>query len=321
MSVCRLGIYEFHLISQGNMVLPAYKGSTLRGGFGRVFKSLACVTPQSCKNSCKTGSRCPYGYVFETPVPEDSARMKKYPYAPHPFIIEPPLETKAQYSENEKLRFRLILFGKACDYLPYFVYTFEELGKIGIGKAQCPYRVEKVNRIGLNGSINLIYDAQDRLLQPGSKADTFNLFDETGSLNPSGQLTLTLLTPARIQVGNTLSNGPDFHEIVRSLLRRISLMMYFHEEIDLEGQVDFREMIQAATSIQTLSRNFRRYNWQRYSNRQERHISMDGLMGQGIYQGDIGRFIRLLRLGEYLHIGKGTSFGLGQYRLVWQPST
>src|SRR3989338_3951739 len=92
--------------------LPAYKGSTLRGGFGNAFK---------------------------TPPSENSEILRKYEKAPHPFIIEPPLEQKRLYNPGETLNFNLILIGKAIDYLPYFIYTFEELGKIGIGKGRGKY--------------------------------------------------------------------------------------------------------------------------------------------------------------------------------------
>ncbi|NTV93461.1 MAG: CRISPR system precrRNA processing endoribonuclease RAMP protein Cas6, partial [Chlorobiaceae bacterium] len=34
------------------------------------------------------------------------------------------------------------------------------------------------------------------------------------------------------------------------------------------------------------------------------------------FTGKTGQYLPLFRLGEYLHIGKGTTFGLGKYRMV-----
>ncbi|HEX8949253.1 MAG TPA: CRISPR-associated protein Cas6, partial [Dissulfurispiraceae bacterium] len=62
--------------------------------------------------------------------------MRKYKTAPHPFIIEPPSETKKIYKPGDEVVFGLTLVGRAIDYIPYFIYTFDELGRIGIGKGK-----------------------------------------------------------------------------------------------------------------------------------------------------------------------------------------
>jgi hypothetical protein len=46
------------------------------------------------------------------------------------------LDKKTEYKLNEFLNFKLILYGKAIDYLPYFIYNFSELERIGIGKIE-----------------------------------------------------------------------------------------------------------------------------------------------------------------------------------------
>ena len=38
--------------------------------------------------------------------------------------------------------------------------------------------------------------------------------------------------------------------------------------------------------------------------------------GAGVeFEGELGPFMPLLRLGEYLHVGKATAFGQGWYRI------
>ncbi len=89
---------------------------------------------KECRD-CLLKGKCVYSYVFETPPPADTAVMRKYEAAPHPFVIEPPNEKKGVYGPDEELVFGLTLIGRAVDYLPYFVYTFDELGKAGLGRA------------------------------------------------------------------------------------------------------------------------------------------------------------------------------------------
>ena len=45
-------------------------------------------------------------------------------------------------------------------------------------------------------------------------------------------------------------------------------------------------------------------------------MSLGGVTGTVSYEGDISDFMLLLRLGEYVHVGKGTSFGLGKYEIL-----
>ena len=87
--------------------------------------------------------------------------MRKYKAAPHPFIIEPPLERKRIYKPEEEFQFGLTLIGRAIDYLPYFIYTFEELGRMGIGKGKSGYDLISVESNG-----DRIYDSQTKTLKP-----------------------------------------------------------------------------------------------------------------------------------------------------------
>jgi len=116
------------------IILPSYKGSTLRGGFGYALKRVVCAIRDKECPDCLLKEKCVYSYVFETPPPSDTKIMRKYKSAPHPFVIEPSPERQRVYKSGDEIHFGLILIGRAIDYLPYFIYTFDELGRIGIGK-------------------------------------------------------------------------------------------------------------------------------------------------------------------------------------------
>ncbi|MBU2578468.1 CRISPR system precrRNA processing endoribonuclease RAMP protein Cas6, partial [Patescibacteria group bacterium] len=44
-------------------------------------------------------------------------------------------------------------------------------------------------------------------------------------------------------------------------------------------------------------------------------MKMGGFMGEITFEGDIDPFMHLIKAGEILHVGKGTSFGLGKYEM------
>ncbi|MCE8429907.1 MAG: CRISPR system precrRNA processing endoribonuclease RAMP protein Cas6 [Candidatus Methanoperedens sp.] len=45
-------------------------------------------------------------------------------------------------------------------------------------------------------------------------------------------------------------------------------------------------------------------------------LKMGGFLGEITFEGDLNEFMPFLKLGEYLHIGKGTVFGLGKYEII-----
>jgi hypothetical protein len=298
------------------LVLPPYKGSTLRGGFGSVFKETVCVVDHRDCVRCLLRSRCAFPYVFDTPVPDDATRMRKYPAAPHPFVFLPPLEEKRLYRPGETLAFGLTLVGKGSEFLPYFIYAFERLGeRRGLGKGRGRFAVESVTWLSPKGEEVQIYSGAEKTLRNAFRPLTVQDFPSLHfALSPLHCLTLHFVTPTRLVFEEVLAPQPDFHILMRTLLRRVSNLAYFHCGTELD--LDFRGLIAAAEQIETVNSDVRWYDWERYSARQDARMKLGGFVGNVTYQGDLQPFLSLLRLGEVVHVGKGTSFGLGKYEIL-----
>lgn len=316
----RLARFRFEAKPKYRLCLPAYKGSTLRGGFGQTLKRVVCVTKNKECQNCLLKEKCAYSYIFETPPPEDTTRLRKYPYAPHPFVIEPPLERKQQeYTQEKELSFNLILIGKATDYLPYFVFAFDKLGEIGLGTGKGKYWLKEVRSVK-DGSHDgrLIYTGEDKIFKDSYILITGeDILEESRKYHGKRKITLNFITPTRLKYQEHFIKDLEFHILIRNLLRRISLVSYFH--CGQELKLDFKDLIEKAKKVKKENSSLSWYDWQRYSSRQNARMLLGGFTGRLTFSFDgvdPDHFLPFILLGSYIHVGKGTSFGLGKYEVV-----
>ena len=367
----RLAKFRFTVCAKEHIRFPSYKGSAFRGGFGYAFKRVVCVIKGKECDDCLLKQKCIYSYIFETPPPQDTEMLRLYPKVPHPFVIEPPVTEKQSFEAGEEISFHLILIGNAIDYIPYFIYTFTELGKQGIGQGRGKYDLLHVEGIGLEDEAIQIYNSKVQTLtnhypiiqahqlnhQPltarlsscvGENIATHNQIpspcegedfvvsaqsnDEGGVKNSAtmssckrekgtsqgencnNKINISILTPLRLRFDGHITDKIEFHVLIRNLLRRISSLSYFH--CGEKFQVDFKGLIEKARAVNQTASDIHWYDWKRYSTRQEEWMSLGGVTGTVSYEGDLTEFMLLLRLGEYVHVGKGTSFGLGKYEIL-----
>ena len=79
--------------------------------------------------------------------------------------------------------------------------------------------------------------------------------------------------------------------------------------------MDFKGLIDQAMTVETVNNNLRWHDWTRYSLRQDRRMKLGGLVGSVTYAGDLKPFTPFIALGQYVHVGKNCTFGLGKYRV------
>lgn len=309
--------------------LPYYKGSTFRGGFGNAFRRVVCALKRNDCSDCLLKSRCIYAYVFET-FPQGGAEimnMNKYEKVPHPFVIEPPEgigDVKERIIQpGRKIDFGLILIGRATEYFPYFIYTFDELGRIGIGKGRGRYRLSIVNKLSKDGEAvcgeagivaTPVYIESQRAIKR-CESDRIDIPEDFKPDERIEEITLEFISPLRIKYNRDLVVTPEFHILIRNLLRRLGLLYYFHCGNHAPSW-DHRAIIKHAETVKIQSSSLRWLDWERYSTRQQTRMRLGGLVGSITYRGNIEPFLPILRAGMILHIGKNTSFGLGRYGIV-----
>lgn len=311
------------------IIIPGYQGGVLRGAFGKALKKIACPEEkQGCAN-CILINKCAYSYIFETPPPEDAEILRKYPFIPHPYTLNPAIKSSNTYNRGDVFEFDITLVGKAIDYLPFIVYAFIRMGDNktdnktdnGIGKLKKQqgkkpqrggFQIKNIYALNAAGKENdTIYENQ--ILQ---QADKTLCFDDAGLLSSRhslDQISLNFLTPLRIRYKNTLCDDPQFHILIRNLLRRLSSLNYFHcnQKLDLP----FKEIIEKAERVELVDNQTKWHDWSRYSGRQKKKMKLGGMAGMATYKGDLADFMPLLVLGSWVNIGKQTGFGLGRYEI------
>jgi len=302
--------FTFHLIAKQPISLPAYKGSVFRGGFGHAFKKVCCVSQERkyC-NDCQLNTSCAYAYIFETPQTNSVKAPINSTNLPHPFIILPPSDEKQIFQPGETITFKFTLIGKGIDFLPYFVYTFDELGRMGIGQHRGRYQLDQVTA---NPENNTIYTCVTQTLTANFTIHHFtDPVTETKNWNPQ-KIQLEFITPTRITQKNRLTDKLPFELFIRNLLRRASLLAQVH--CDQNWNLDYKSILELASSKVTTTQNSLHWlDWERYSKRQHQSMKLGGFVGKVCYEGELAPFLPLIYLGQHIHLGKNTSFGMGNY--------
>lgn len=304
--------YRFRLRATTEIGFRDYSGSAWRGLFGHTLKRATCVTHEKHCANCLLYRSCVYSGIFETPPPANTEHMRLYNTVPHPFVMMPdPALRDLERGATTDLMITLI--GKANQQLPYIVHAISQAGESGIGPA--------------NGKYELIAVQQES--SPGSK-DWQDILNRQ-SLEPlplvhshipeiPDIVTVELKSPLRLKHNGRLMNSDNFEfaGIAGNLLRRISSLSYFHDDTPFEA--DFKALVEYAKTVKPLSVNLKWYDWTRYSSRQQQAMQMGGLLGTASFRGnDLMPFWPLLWIGQWLHLGKATSMGLGSFNL--QPAT
>lgn len=299
---------------QQGLLLPPYKGAVFRGGFGSVFRRVACALRERECLHCLLKEKCPYAYIFETSPPAEAQALRNYESIPRPFVLEPPAETKTGYLPGERLDFNLVLIGRAIGFLPYFIVVFREMGQAGLGRGRRPFVLEEVAALGLEEE-ELLYTRATNTVR--SLERSYSGADLIAKAPPQcNRLEVEFKTPIRLVDGGKQAEVPEFHILFRQAMRRISALAYFHHGHSLEA--DYAGLTERSRRISVVENKTRWRSFERFSRRQNQRISMGGLIGSAVYEGNLEEFLPWLALGEHLHVGKNTVFGLGKYKIVLQ---
>ena len=298
--------YYFNFAVQDPLHLNFYSGSMLRGCFGVALKQITCMTRMENCKQCMLYRSCTYPMLFETPPPEAHA-LQSFSQIPPPYVIEPPPLGSKDYKPGETLSFSMVLIGQAIKQLPLIIFAWQRALAYGLGKTRSKAKLVYVT-VQTAEQPQLIYSVGNNSTIAEHQALTLPVITDINFLS------IHIKTPLRIQKeGQILSHNMTARDFIMSLVRRYYLLEEFHTAP--YQAPDFSELAELAQAV-TCETHFKWCDWVRYSKRQQQKMVFGGVLGELKLTGDLTPFLSMLVLGQWLHVGNKTTFGMGNYRLT-----
>jgi hypothetical protein len=230
--------------------------------------------------------------------------------APHPMVFRPPLSSKRLYEPGESFECEVILIGEAVRFLPQVICAFEDFGKRGLGKEKGGFTLQRASAL-VEGNWAPIYSRN----VPQLNELPWTL---TGAGQRAAQsdcavyrVEVCFETPLRIKSRGGITDELTFELLMKNLLRRIQILDQLHCSGGI--RMNHEKLLLLAAHVRPVSENLWWVEWGRFSQRKNMNIQLGGLIGTMVFEGELSGFLPYLELGELLHVGKGTAYGMGRY--------
>ncbi|AZR72596.1 hypothetical protein BBF96_03855 [Anoxybacter fermentans] len=308
---------DFSLTVLTKMSLPEHPESNFRGAFGNELRKLCCLTEKDICKGCRYEDQCAYRQIFEPVMDREELEKtsRRFLTKPRPYILEVKTNRQMEFLPGDEINLRFRFFGEINTYLPFIILSWQKVGQVGIGPDQGKFIISEVwNTNLMTGKAKRIYSEYLNLVYNIDLCMEMNQIDALVSEMPTDQIRIKLLTPMMLKANGRFVKRLEFELLMKNLFRRLSSLVFFYGEGELN--LDFPTMLEKASEVKLVRDNTRLVSWSRYSTRQNQKIGMAGLVGEVIYEGELGPFLPYLVLGQYCYVGKNTVFGQGNYKII-----
>jgi hypothetical protein len=256
------------------------------------------------KGGCQAGVDCPCRTTFSQELSADPSQLRRHQKPPLPFLFEIPL-LQGQPGGMREVVVVLRLIGSAATSLVE-IYLQSLLQLFGDNSSFLPKgaKLVRVEALSPDGGSSYL----------GGPSGSFDLsvipvasFDELLAA-PSGNvsdISLVFTTPARILAAGRPLRELPFSAVAGALLRRISSLASYYGGVELDH--DFKWLAEQSRVVRCSSAALSWADW---------GGGVQGITGEVSYRGELTQFLPFLKLGELLHVGKGASYGMGQYEIT-----
>ncbi len=267
------------------------------------FREVTCGRTTPC-DGCPETTGCPWFPLLGQQLSTDPEAVRRHQKPPLPFIFGIPLLPPGEHPAADS-EVSLTLVGSAVNHAADFIRALERC----VTEDRCGCNrlitIDGVSSRGVYGERSLL-----RMTRRGELTGDLRILagdDIAGKSAPDKEnVPVTFQTPFRQLREGRLFRTLDCSAFLRGVIRRVSSLVatYGGGETD----ADFRELAGLSRGIQ-LQQNALHFTAGTPPNR-------GGVQGSVILSGDLEPFLPYLFLGEYLHAGKGASWGFGRYELT-----
>ncbi len=289
------------------ITLPVYPGSIWHGVFGKALRQVACIMAQDRCDGCPLIDDCVYARIFDSP---------KNPYVlnvPHkdPHCRKTDDRHEVDWCEaGDRFELGMGLLSSRIQHLPLLIHAFNVAGRHGIGHRRGHFGLIAVARemqLGAN-TWETLYQAGAVYRRPAEPAQIL-------LPKPPTVVNVVMKTRVRIDLDDGLVSAArlDAPIFLRALAARLGFLCNYTEEGDASVFV-WKNLAHQAETIAMTDVDVQWVDWTRYSARTRQPMKFGGLVGSMTLAGPgLEQLWPLLWLGQWFHVGKRSTFGLGEY--------
>lgn len=277
----KLTQYKITYTALSDAVLPGQIGSMIRGIFGETLMAYDAALFQKFFQPDALPSEAVLKYISND--------------LPAPFIIYP-IKKYDFVRQNDSISFIFTLIGDYVQYEKTVFEIFDQIQHSGLNHGKLPVANLQFEQIIINHK----------------EIIDFNYFKPP--TQKVSNLTLQFKTPVALNSKKQLIADFEFQRLFQYVYRRLFVLdqLYGSGNIPEEPAIDFKKLHIVPVDIQ-----LKRQSIFRSPTRSEKY-PMTGWKGKITYAGNLNPVIPYLQMGEFLHIGNKTVFGLGKYKLVYK---
>ncbi len=286
----------------------SFPGSVIHGVLGYNLKELTCVASHRNCGRCFLVADCPYGMIFESPLPPGAKRMRLYPQSPHPLRLTIDPWSGPNTSEGESFAVGLTLFGRATTCGLLMLLSLVKAFQDGLGRK---YKGDRGHAriIEVSDDLSGISHDWEELKNNFSQAANLKVLKDLIPGKSPSAVKISFQSPTKIITNEKVNFQPTARDIISNILRRLGNLVYFHGGHEMH--LDYETLLNKAEAI-SAEYALKRVRAVRYSGRQEKKIDISGITGEITIANCPADLAAVLYAGSHIGIGKNTTMGLGE---------
>jgi hypothetical protein len=301
--------FRFEFAALDSLFFPAGKsGNIFRGALGDQLRSIACRPECPGAKTCPHREACAYARFFE-PVLDSGPSGLADP--PRPFVLRPGFIEGQSIQRGRTLSLDVHIFDPRTPFLPHLIAALAQLARSGLGPGRGRANLDSVYCLNASQQPGTIVFHRGRMMIDALPEPLHLPLDATGE--SVQRLRIRFASPIELKSEGHTASPLDFPVLIARLRDRIAALDHLYGS----GAVrfDWNALSEAAAQVRTVASSLHADHIERRSAKTRQVHPIGGFTGTVEYEGEIGPFLPLLRVGRWTGAGRQTVWGKGAYEL------